>query len=151
MTPTTSLIYVGLFALISLPLETKALDLTECADDYGIAESDSLEVIQQKMMIYFGANCPLSGPISGTPGCCFITPPLTRITADAAFDAIQNQSIDGNDGVIMIDVRTSEEVSLLPFYRLNCSKRDQVLCSITCFYLVATSTGVLGGAACTSQ
>ncbi len=118
-----------------LLLETKALDISECANDYGIAENDSLEVIQQKMMTYFEANCPVTGPVNDTPKCCFITPPLTRITADVAFDAIQKQSIDGNDGVIMIDVRTSEEVRCSPFllFRLQESRPSLALNNLLLF------------------
>jgi len=57
-------------------------------------------------------------PPLGSPGeaegltreCCFITPPLTRITADEAFDAYQRQTIGGKTGVILVDVRDPEEV-----------------------------------------
>jgi hypothetical protein len=45
-----------------------------------------------------------------TPACCFITPPLVRVTADEAFDAFQSQTIDDKKGVLMIDVRTPDEV-----------------------------------------
>ena len=42
--------------------------------------------------------------------CCFVTPPLKRISAQKAFHAYQNQEIDGNIGVAMIDVRSPEEL-----------------------------------------
>jgi len=42
---------------------------------------------------------------------CNLTPPLVNISAETAFDYYQNQSIDGvNHKVVMIDVRTPEEV-----------------------------------------
>ena len=56
--------------------------------------------------------CPKNGAGLDTP-CCFITPPLTRISADEAFDAYQNQEIDGKTGVVMIDVSYNYAVSTM--------------------------------------
>jgi rhodanese-related sulfurtransferase len=42
--------------------------------------------------------------------CCFVTPPLTRISAEQAFDAYQRQELNGDKGVTIIDVRTPDEV-----------------------------------------
>ncbi len=41
---------------------------------------------------------------------CNLTPPLVNINASQAFDAYQSQEIDGGEGVLIIDVRTPEEL-----------------------------------------
>ncbi len=108
---------------IDTPTQSNALSMVECAEAYQIDGDDTMAEMEQKMMAFLfnPANCPLSGPTSESPECCFITPPLTRITADEAFDAFQTQTIRGKNGVIMVDVRTPEEV------RMN-------LCRTYCFF-----------------
>lgn len=114
--PFKSTLFIALMA-INMPSHSNALGMMECAEAYQFDGDDSMEEMQQKMMAFLfnPENCPVTGPTSETPDCCFITPPLTRITADEAFDAYQNQNIRGNSGVIMVDVRTPEEVRRICF------------------------------------
>lgn len=59
-----------------------------------------------------GEACPPEWWPAGFPfpEDCIVHPPLVRISAEEAFDAYQSQELDGNQGVVMFDVRTPEEV-----------------------------------------
>ena len=102
---------------ISSP-QVGALPIEDCLVDYlkyatCPPESCTQADVQAAMSVYFKKECPKPGPRKdgSTPACCFITPPLVRVTADEAFDAFQSQTIGDNKGVLMIDVRTPDEVS----------------------------------------
>jgi hypothetical protein len=95
-----------------------ALPIEDCIGDYMAyancpQEPCTQSDVQAAMFQYFKKECPKPGPRKdgSTPACCFITPPLVRVTADEAFDAFQAQSIDDKKGVLMIDVRTPDEVN----------------------------------------
>jgi len=63
------------------------------------------------MMTWLGENCMAEDAETGLSNpCCFIQPPLTRITAEQAYDAYQDQAIDGNSGVLLVDVRAPDEL-----------------------------------------
>lgn len=59
-----------------------------------------------------GEACPPEWWPAGLPfpDDCIVHPPLVRISAEEAFEAYQAQELDGQPGVMMIDVRTPEEV-----------------------------------------
>jgi hypothetical protein len=95
-----------------------ALPIEDCIRDYmafGIRESCTPANIQAVMSVYFKKVCQKPGPKKdgSTPACCFITPQLVRVTANEAFDAFLSQTIDDKKGVLMIDVRTPDEVCLM--------------------------------------
>ena len=114
----SNVVQIFLTALALSSPQINALPIEDCIGEYFKyatcpPESCTQADVQAAMSVYFKKECPKPGPRKdgSTPACCFITPPLVRITADEAFNAFQSQSIDDKEVVLMIDVRTPDEVS----------------------------------------